>query len=72
MVGGSLCGLIEVSHRSVAYGFKPWLGYIRRLFHASLHLIIFRGCSAHLAYHVQKSDHETATFKFFDCIFMFV
>jgi len=44
-----------VGHSSVAPGFKPWLGYVRRLFNLSLWFITFGGCSAHLAYLVHRS-----------------
>ena len=51
-----------VGHRSIAPGFKPRLGYVRRVFYLSLHLITFGGCSAHLTYIVHKSSCKTATF----------
>jgi len=51
-----------LGHRSIAPGFKPRLGYVRRVFHLSLHLITFGGHSSHLAYLVHKSGRKTATF----------
>ena len=42
-------------HRSIAPGFKPRPGYIRRVFHLSLRLITFEGRSDHLAYLVHKT-----------------
>jgi len=52
---------IVVGHRSIAPGFKPWLGYVRRVFHLLLCLITLGGRSAHLAYHVRKRYCKTAT-----------
>ena len=49
---------------SLASGFKPRLGYIRRIFHLSLRLITIGGSSAHLAYFVHKNGRKTATFTF--------
>ena len=51
-----------VGRISIAPGFKPRLGYFRRVFHLSLRLITFGGRSAHLAYLVQKSGRKTTTF----------
>ena len=48
-----------VGHKSIAPGFKPWLGYVRRVFHLSLHRITFGGHWAHLAYLVHKSGRKT-------------
>ena len=36
-----------VGHRSVVPRFKPWPDCIRKVFHLSLRLITFGGCSAH-------------------------
>ena len=38
-----------VGRRSIAPGFKPRLGYVRRVFYLSLRLITFGGCSTQLA-----------------------
>jgi len=40
-------------------GFKPWPGYVRRVFHLSLRLITFRVRSAHLVYLVHKGGRKT-------------
>ena len=53
-----------VGHRSIATGFKPRPGYVRRVFHLSLRLVTFGGRSAHLAYLVHKSGCKTSTFTF--------
>jgi len=36
------------------------MGHIWRVFHLWLHFITFGGCSAHLAYHVDKSGRKTS------------
>jgi len=54
-----------VGNISITLGFKPWPGYIKRVFHLSLRLITFGGRFAHLAYIVNKASHKTATFIFF-------
>ena len=41
-----------VGHMSTALGFKPLIGYVRKVFHLSLCLITFEDHSAH---HVHKS-----------------
>ena len=53
-----------VGHRSIVSGLKPLPGYVRRVFHLSVRLIIIGGRSAHLAYLVHKSGRKTATFTF--------
>jgi len=60
---GCLHGLTScmVNHRSIAPGFKPRMGYVRRVFVLSLRLITFGGRSAHLAYLVHKGGRKTAT-----------
>ena len=50
-----------VGHISIAPGFKPQLGYVRRMFHISLRLITLGGRSALLAYLVHKSGRKTST-----------
>jgi len=49
-----------LDHRSLPPVFEFQHGHIWRLFHLWLRLITFRGRSAHLAYHVHKSGHETS------------
>ena len=44
--------------------FKPWPGYVRRVFHLSLRLMTFGCPSARLAYHVHKRGRKTSTFTF--------
>ena len=39
-----------IGHPSIVYGFKPWPGYIIKMFHISLRLITFKGRPANLAY----------------------
>jgi len=51
-----------VAYRSIALGFKAWLGYVRRAFHLSLCSIILWDWSNHLAYHVPKSGCKMATY----------
>ena len=51
-------------HRSTASGFKPWPGYVERVFHLSLRLVVFRGFSHHLACIVHKGGRKTATCTF--------
>jgi len=64
LVLGRLCGLTGIAdgHRSIAPGFKPRPGYISRVFHLSLHSIIFRGLSSRLIYFLYKSGRKIATF----------
>ena len=50
----------ELDHRSLPPEFESRGGHIWRLFHLWLHLITFGGRSAHLPYHVHKSDHTTS------------
>ena len=50
--------------RSIAPGFKPRKGYVRRVFLPSYRLITFGGQSAHFAYIVHKSGRKTAIFIF--------
>jgi len=54
---GCLCGLTScaVGHISIAPGFKPRPGYVRRVFHLSFRFITFEGPSPHLAHLVHKS-----------------
>ena len=51
-----------VGHSSIAPGFKPRPGYVRRVFHLSLGVITAEGRPAHLAYLVHVSGSKTATF----------
>jgi len=51
-----------VGHRSEPLRFKPGLGYVRGMFHLSLHLITTGSYFTHLAYHVPKCGCKTATF----------
>ena len=53
-----------VGHISIAPGFKPWPGYVRRVFNLSPCLITVGGRSAHLGYIMHKSGRKTATFTF--------
>jgi len=57
-----LCGITgsALDHSSLPLEFESWHGHFWRVFHLWLCLIIFRGCSAHLAYHVNKSGHKTS------------
>ena len=50
-------------HISIAPRFKSRSGYVRRVFQLSIRSITFVGHWAHLACHVHKSGHKTATFK---------
>ena len=52
-----------VGHRSIALGFKSWLGYVRREFHLWRRTITFGGHLTHLAYLMHKSGCKTATFN---------
>ena len=49
-----------LDHRSLSPVFESRRGHVWRLFHLSLCLISFGGCSAHLAYHVHKSGCKTS------------
>jgi len=46
-----------LDHTSLPPDFKT---HIWRVFHFWLHFITFGGHTAHLAYHVHKSDHKTS------------
>jgi len=48
-------------HRSLPPVFESQCGHIWRLFCLWLCFITFGGRSAHLAYHVQKSGHQSST-----------
>ena len=65
---GDLCELTgsTVGHISMAPGFKPQLGYFRRVFHLSVHLITFGGCLAGLAFLVHKRDCKTPIYTLYD------
>jgi len=67
----SICNVTgsAFGRRYIAPGFKPQSGYARRMFHLSLRLINFGGCSTHLTYFVHKSGHKTATFTFLYVMF---
>ena len=49
-----------VGHRSIAPGFKPRPGYIKKIFHLTFCLITFGGRSAHLASIMHKRGLKTA------------
>ena len=57
--------LTVVGHISIAPGFKPRQGYVRKVFRLSPRLIAFGGHSAHLAYFVLKGVCKTLAFAFF-------
>ena len=61
---GCLHGLTgsTVGHRSIPPGFIPRPGYITRMFHRSLCLIIIGGHSTDLTYFVNISSGKTAAF----------
>ena len=67
MVQGRLHGLTgsTVGHRTIASAFKPWLCYVRRVFHFSLRLITFGDRLARIAYLVHKSGCKIATLTWF-------
>jgi len=54
-----------VGHRCIAPGFRPWPGYVRRVFHLLLRLITIGGHWAHSAYRVHKSGRKTSTSTFY-------
>jgi len=63
--------LSPVGNRSIASGFEPQLGYVRRMFHLSVHLITFGCRSAYLTYHTQvatKQKHLVYIFLKLGCI----
>ena len=57
-----LCGLVgsALEHGSLPPEFECLCGHIWRVFHLWFCFITFRGCSAHLAYHMHKSSHKTS------------
>jgi len=62
--------LCELSSRAAGHilltqVFSSRPDYVTRVFHRSLHLITFGGRLAHLAYHMHKSGHNTATILHF-------
>jgi len=63
--GGSV-----LEHRSLPSVFESRRGDIWRLFHLWLLFTVFRGRSAHLAYHMHKSGIKTPNIIFIHCIQM--